>query len=90
MTMALAVYVLCAVTSIVCTILLLRSWTSTKSRLLFWSSLCFLGLAVDNSLMFYDLVIIPQIDISVYRNFATLLGLSCLMYGLVMETGGNR
>jgi len=88
--MALAVYALCATTSIACAILLLRSWATTKSRLLFWSSLCFLGLALDNSLLFYDLVIIPQTDISIYRNFASLLGVSCLMYGLVMETGRSR
>jgi hypothetical protein len=84
------VYILCALTSITCTVLLLRSFSRTKAPLLFWSGLCFLGLAIDNSLMFYDLMIIPQFDISTFRNSISLLGVSCLIYGLVMEMGTSR
>lgn len=84
---ALMAYVLCAVTSLVCAVLLLRSWMRTKSRLLFWSTLCFVGLAADNLLMFYDFVVIPKTDIALYRNMASLIGIGCLVFGLIMETG---
>jgi hypothetical protein len=90
LTVPICAYVLCAVTSIICATLLLRSWMRTKNRLLFWSALCFLGLAIDNSLLFYDLVIIPQTDISIFRNLFTLAGISSLIYGLITESGGGR
>lgn len=83
---AMIAYTLCAVTSIACAVLLLRSWKRTSSRLLFWSSLCFVGLAIDNSLMFFDLVVIPQIEIvnlPIYRNLFSLAGVCSLIYGLI-------
>jgi hypothetical protein len=52
--------------------------------------MCFIGLAIDNSLLFYDLVIIPDVDISLYRNLCTLAGASCLLYGLIMKGGERR
>jgi hypothetical protein len=87
---ALSAYILCAITSITCALLLLRSWMRTRNGLLFWSAMCFIGLAIDNSLLFYDLVIIPDVDISLYRNLCTLAGASCLLYGLIMKGGERR
>jgi len=80
------VYALCAVTSIVCAVLLLRGYRATRTRLLFWSSVCFVGLALNNVLLFVDLIVLPSIDLFVLRAAMALLGLSILVYGLVWDS----
>lgn len=84
--MAALVYVLCAFTSLLCAGLLLRSYRHSGSRLLFWSSLCFVGLALNNVLLFVDLVLVPTMDMSVLRGTVALASLLVLLYGLIWET----
>ena len=48
-------------TSCACTVLLFRAYRQRRIRLLMWSSICFAGLTVNNTLLFADLVIFPQI-----------------------------
>ncbi|HWB80186.1 MAG TPA: DUF5985 family protein [Nannocystaceae bacterium] len=81
-----AVYLLCAITSVLCAVLLLRSWTQTRTRLLFWSGLCFVGLALNNVLLFLDLVIVPELDLRYFRSGVALLSLVSFIYGLITET----
>ena len=83
--MAEAVYALCGVTSIACAVLLLRAYASTRARLLFWSSLCFAGLALNNVLLFIDLVLVPTWDLSNLRGLLALGAMMVLLYGLVWE-----
>ena len=83
--MSIAVYVLCALTSLACAVMLLRSYVANRTRLLLWSSLCFIGLAVNNILLFVDLVMVPNIDLSLWRQLATLCGLVLLLYGLIWD-----
>ena len=80
------VFLLCAITSIGCAVLLIRSYTQSRARLLFWSALCFFCLAISNIILFFDLVIIPNTDLSIYRSGMTLIGLLVLVYGLIWET----
>lgn len=84
--MATIVYALCALTSIACAVLLLRGFYSTGARLLLWSGLCFVGLAVNNTLLFVDMRIVPQIDLSVWRSVPALIGIGLLVYGLVWDS----
>jgi hypothetical protein len=84
--MAEAVYLLCALTSAACAFLLLRSYFRSRSRLLVWSSLAFVGLAINNALLFVDLVLIPEgVDLSVARSITGLAALMVLAYGLIWE-----
>ncbi len=84
--MAEAVYILCALTSLACSVLLLRAYKRTGMRLLLWSGLCFAGLAVSNSLLFVDLVLLPTtIDLYMPRVIATLSSASVLLYGLIWD-----
>jgi hypothetical protein len=83
--MAEAVYVLCALTSAACGLLLLRAYRRTRVRLLFWSGLCFAALAVSNVLVFVDLVVVPQTDLSPLRGLLSLVGLGTLLFGLIWE-----
>lgn len=81
-----AVYVLCAVTSLACAVLLVRGYRASRTRLLLWSSICFVGLAVNNILLFVDLVIVPQgVDLSLVRTAAAAIGVFVLVYGLVWD-----
>jgi hypothetical protein len=84
--MAEAIYVLCALTSALCALLLLRAFARTRVRLLFWSALCFLGLTLNNALLFIDLVVWPGEDLSLVRGLAALLALAVLVFGLVGES----
>ena len=81
------VYILCALTSILCAVLLLRGYRATRTRLLFWASLCFGFLAINNVILYFDLVILPpQIDLFWYRNAAALIGMLALVFGLTWES----
>jgi hypothetical protein len=85
--MAETVYILCALTSTACAVLLFRGYLNSKNNLLLWSSLCFTGLALNNILLFVDLVILPNsIDLSVIRSIPAVIGFALLMYGLIWET----
>jgi hypothetical protein len=84
--LAVIVYILCAATSALCAVLLLRGYARSRSRLLFWSGLCFLGLALNNTLLVIDVRVVPNIDLSVWRTIPALIGVSLLVYGLVWET----
>jgi hypothetical protein len=79
------VYVLCALTSIACAILLLKGYRANRTRLLFWSSLSFMGLALHNVLLFLDLVAFPDIDLFYWRTGVALLAMLVLIYGLIWE-----
>jgi hypothetical protein len=84
--MAEAVYLLCALTSILCAVLLARSYRRQKSRLLMWSTLCFAGLAVNNILLFVDLVLTSQeVDLSLMRSGTAFVSVLLLLIGLVWE-----
>lgn len=82
------VYGLCAITSIACAVLLIRSWLRTRAALLFWSSVCFVGFTINNVLLFVDLVIFPgpAIDLSVPRAATALVSVVALVYGLVWSS----
>jgi len=85
--MAGAVYILCSVTALGCALLLLRSYRRSGLRLLLWSGGCFLCLALNNALVFVDLVLVPDVDLVVWRNLIAAAGMSLLLYGLVWDSG---
>lgn len=81
------VYVLCAATSLLCTILLGRGWRQSGSRLLFWCALCFACFTINNVILFFDLIIWrgPDVDLSIPRNAVGLLGATLLLFGMIWE-----
>ena len=84
--MASAVYALCALTSILCAALLGRAYARTRTKLLLWSTLCFVGLAINNVLLFVDLVMLPDVDLRLVRVVSALGALLLLVIGLVWES----
>jgi hypothetical protein len=80
------VYVLCALTSLACAVLLLRGFAASRVRLLLWSGLCFAGLFLNNLLLIVDVRLVAEMDLSVWRSLPALLGVAVLLYGLVWES----
>src|SRR4051812_47405045 len=60
MAMAEAVFVLCAVMSVICTGALMAGYRKSRNRLLLWSAFCFLLLALNNIFLCFDLIIFPD------------------------------
>lgn len=83
--MATIIYVLCTLTSMSCAWLLLRSYIANKSRLLFWSGLCFVGLTINNVLLVLDKLVFRDVDLSTLRLLAALFALLLMLYGLIWE-----
>lgn len=84
--MAEAVYILCAVTSALCTVLLFRGYRRHRLRLMIYVALCFLGFTVNNVLLCVDLLVVPDIDLSVWRAGVALVAVGILVIGLVWDS----
>lgn len=84
--MAELVYILCALTAVICAILLLRGYSQSRTPLVFWSSLCFIGLAINNGLLLLDLYVFPAVDLFLPRTLIALVAMLLLVFGLIWET----
>lgn len=84
--MAAIVYMLCTLTALVCTWLLLRAWRRSGYRLLLWSGLCFAGLTFNNLFLVIDKVVLPSIDLSIGRTSVALLAMAVLLHGLIWDS----
>ena len=83
--MAEVVYVLCALTSAACAGLLLRAFTGSQNRLLLWTGLCFVGLAINNVVLVVDEMLIDTVDLSTWRVVPAAVGMTVLVFGLIWE-----
>jgi hypothetical protein len=79
------IYILCALTSVTCAVLLLRGYGRSRTRFLLWSGLCFAGLALNNIILFVDKVLTTSTDLSIYRTSAAVVALALLLYGLIWD-----
>ena len=85
--MAAAVYVLGMFVALACGVLLARGYRQSRQRLLLWSSICFLGLALSGALTFLDLSLLPPtIDLHLLRRAVTAVSMLVLLYGLVWDS----
>jgi hypothetical protein len=84
--MAEAVYILCATTSMFCALLLFRSYRMQRSRLLLLSTLCFVGLAINNIMLVIDLMVLPDVDLRLARTSVAYASIMAFLLGLVWET----
>ena len=80
------VYILCAVTSLGSALLLLRGALTRRNGLLFWSSLCFFAMALNNMLLYLNFVVFPGIDLSMAARLATATGIVLLNIGMIWHT----
>jgi len=74
------------VTSFVSMWLLLRSYRRNRSRLLLWSAAAFVAFALNNLLLFFDLVVLlASIDLRPARALTALIGVAILLYAFIWE-----
>ena len=83
--MAAVIYTLCALTSLLCAVLLFRSYFRSRYRLLFWAGVCFAGVTVNNALLVADKVIFPEGDLLTIRLVVALAALAFLLFGLIFD-----
>ncbi len=80
------IYALCALTSIACMGFWVRFYFLKGGRLLLYGSICFLGLALNNILLFLDLVVFPtQVDLAIPRTAVALAGVLVFLVALVED-----
>lgn len=80
-----AVYVLCFLTSSACAWLLGRGYRRTRTRLLLWSSLCFLLLAANNLVLVLDVLVFPDVNLRVGRLLLSLSAVMVLLFGFIWD-----
>ena len=83
--MAMVAYGVGVLTSVLCALLLIRSYAAQKTPLLLWCSLCFAGLAVNNILLFFDIFVVPEISLEIWRSVIALTALVLMLVGLIWE-----
>ena len=79
------VYLLALATSSACALLLIRSYMRNRTRLLLWSAACFFFLALNNLVVVLDLLVFPDLDLSIPRISASVIGVSLLLCGFIWE-----
>jgi hypothetical protein len=79
------VYLLCFASSVVCAWLLIRGYLGSRARILLWSAICFVLLAVTNLLVVVDILVLPQVDLIYARLLCSLAAVSTLLYGFIFE-----
>lgn len=80
------VFFMCFLTSAACAGLLFRGWQRNGTRLLFWSAVCFGGLTLNNLLVFFDLVLLPNMDLRPYRQIASFAAVAVLVWSCIWDT----
>ena len=80
-----AVYLLCFLTSVTAMLLVYRSYLDNRTRLLLWSALGFVALAVNNLLLFVDIVLLPNISLLPLRHLSALTAVGLFLYGFVWD-----
>jgi uncharacterized membrane protein YhhN len=83
--MAAVVFALCAVTSIVCAVLLWRGWRAAGGRLLLWTAIGFICFAANNVLLFVDEVVVPDNDLQLTRDLTSFAAVTIILFGLIWD-----
>ena len=84
--MTLALDVLTFLTTALCAVLLLRAHHNVRKRLLLWSGLCFVWLAIANAIRIADLRFFLSPDLYTYRLSASAIATGLLLRGLIWES----
>lgn len=79
------IYALCALTSGICALMLLRGYFKSRYRLLLWAGLCFAGVTVNNLLVIADKLVFQGIDLLTWRLAVALVAVMFLLYGLIFD-----
>lgn len=84
------VYLLCFATSSACAALLVRGYGAGGPRLLLWSGLCFVFLALNNLLVVIDLLLLTDVDMRLSRLVLSLAAVAILIFGFVWDVEEDK
>ncbi len=79
------VYLMCVATSLLCAYLLARAYRRGRTKLLIWSAVCFALLAVNNLVLTVDVLVLPNIDLTILREVTSLAAVAVLLCGFIWE-----
>ena len=79
------VYLLCFLTSLTCAWLLGRSYARTRARMLLWSAICFVFLALANLFVVLDMLVFPAVDLRHIRLWLSLAAVAVLLFGFIWD-----
>jgi len=71
--------------SVLCAGLLIRGYLVSRSRLLLWSSLGFVGLALNNVVLVVDRLLVPEVSLALFRTIPAALGVAILLFGCIWD-----
>mgnify|MGYP001550314231 CR=1 FL=1 len=80
-----AIYVLCALTSLACAVLLGRAYVASKARILMLSAIAFALFFVNNAFVVLDFIVLPNTNLHVARSAFGFLAAAVLALGLAAE-----
>ena len=80
------IYLLCALTALLCAWFLLKAYRENGYKLLLWGGLCFIGLTLNNILLIVDKFLVPYFDLSTWRLLLALFSLLIFLYGLIWDS----
>ena len=78
-------YSLTILASLGCTLLLARGYLERRYSLLLWSAICFGFLTLNNVVLFVDMLVVPSMDLRLWRLIAALAGVLCMLYAFIWE-----
>ena len=81
-----SVFLLCAATCMLCSALLYRAYRRDRVPLLWWSALCFLGLMIDNCMVYADMHLFPEVRMVIWRKIPGLIATMLLLFGLIWKS----
>lgn len=82
-----SIFILVALMSIGCSVVLFRGYRATRNRLLLWCALSFAFLALNNVFLCVDLLLYANIDLNgpLWRNLLSAGAGALLLFGLIGE-----
>lgn len=80
-----AIYLLCLLTSLACMGLLYRGYRRSGIPLLFWSTLCFVFLSLNNALLYAEVILMPDTNLRLLRLASNLIAVTLLLCGFIWE-----
>ena len=80
------VYILASTTCLLVAVMLLRGYHRTHVRLLLWSGLCFIGLMIDNIMLYVDVIVVPAYSLIIWRKVPGLIAIMVLLFGLIWDS----
>jgi hypothetical protein len=78
-------YLLCLLTSLLCAGLLWRAYGRSRAPLLAWSAACFALLGLNNLFVAVDMLLLTEVDLTVWRQGSSLAAVAVLLYGFIWE-----